>query len=767
MCILAYRANSSQEGTKPDDDILSSLFEEDTSLHPKPRQALEAATVSVNICYLSLHHSTLLRACVHGNNLVVIAKCREKIVLSLYHVSSHTELNGHQVPLFFSPPVSSHELTSYSTACSDRSSISSPVHVSLMLDYRPAITITRCPLPQSDIAETVHSVLSCPFLQQDLYEQLFGIEFSLARSTLVLIGCQNGYIIYFDTRGYCNSPPLSKQSEVASNVLYSLEQPVVGIHAVEIPEAPLARDDGMEVEQPHTTTPSCTAANALVFVGSRGKLVLCYQGRDKTGLANFTEFHVPGPIMSSLTVRGHSLCYSTPSGVYKICLKPECISKSEASEENSPLIIPHLQFRFPTQVSISPSPYLLSVQHCSEDLLRATVISITGRVSSFTVQPCKLAMEVSESSDGARKLKETMRAIQSTSEQTAAVERDLARLKSALVDLNEVMSLLQSQAESSETKPRPFSCMVQPATERVGVRGFRALVDLELQYSGVKRLGRGWSLIVHVQDTSTSQCRFYSIPLVGLSSNSSLHHRVVLDASIAKPLTFTVTSSLHYSTVHLQSSFTHPTHQGQVKHSAAKPNGVSIVLSTCSIDALDYIQPFQDLPLQLLQQTPQFSAQNTQQDKTYSLDLPLSSQAIKGPSSEPSDQKYREVLKHLLPQCVLESGALITTAKSAEIKVSSYNGCTVDLRVGEEGGEVKVNISTPAASHLVELVGCIQRRLREGSSGVGNEERSADFLSKKLTALKVCSMQLFVGLMFCFVSYVYSTVMYTHCVFLV
>lgn len=735
MCVLTYRAISSEEGTKQDDDILSSLFRDGPCPRPKPGLALDVATVSVNICYLSIHHSTLLCACVHGNSFMVIARSRDKIVLSLYHVSSHTELNGHQVPLFFSPPTSSHDLTPYSSVSRDPSPISSPV--SLVLDYRPAISVMCYPQGDTAPTETVHSVLSCPSIQQDFYRQLFGIEFSLARSNLVLIGCQNGYILYYDTRGYCNSPSLPKPSEVASNVLYSLEQPVVGIHSVGIPEAPSAKGDDMEVGQPLSTAPSHTAANALVFVGSLGKLVLCYQGRDKKGLANFTEFHVPGPIMSSLAVRDHSLCYSTPSGVYKICLKPECVSKSEESEDDSPLIIPHLQFRFPTQVSASPSPFLLSAQCCPEDLLRVTVISIAGRVSSFTVKPCKQAMEVSESSDCARDLKETMRAIQSTSEQTTAVEHDLARLRSALVDLNEVMSLLQLQAESSETKPRPFSCVVRPATEMVGVRFFRAQVDTELKYCGTKRLGRGWSLIVHVQDTSTSRCRFYSVPLVGLSSNSSLHHKVVLDASTIKPLMFSVTSSLHYSTIHLQSSFTHPSNQGQVKHSTAKPSGVSIVLSTRLIDALDFIQPFQDPPLQLLQQIPQLSAQNTLHDKTYSLDLPLPSQTIKDPSSETSDQKYREVLKHLLPQGIAESDALVTKAKSAEIRMSSYNGCSVDLRVSEEGGKKRVNVSTSAASHLVEIVGCIQRRLREGSS-VGDEERSAELLSKKLTALKVC-----------------------------
>ena len=676
-----------------------------------------------------------------SNNLLVVASQRRHRTLLIFNASSQVQISGQQVPLFANPAVASHDLSAYS-ATNIENGLQSPL-IEAVIQFRPQVTIF-CIASITDM-ESSSSTLQTQFLHNSFFQQLFGLDFSLARSSVALIGCQNGYILYFDTQNYCYSLSSSQPSELqkAGNVIYSLNQPVVGIHALDLPTFASIAEGNIEMEVTEATSSSpapYVAANSLIFVGSQGKLVLCHLGEnEERGLADFIEFQVPGPIISSIMQQGHSLSYSTPSGVYKICLRPECISKSkfEASEKHL-LFIPHMQFRFPTLVSSATMAFLLNSQYTFEGTLALTMIGIAGTVSNILVKACSYQQENDRIKDVTKELKEAMKSIQYTSQQTAAVEQDLARLNHSLAELNEVMSLLLLQTHPTSDSPPPFACKVHPTSELAGVEFFAACVDVELLYSCAKVLGKGWSLVVHVQDTNTSQCRFHSIPLENLSGNRSLRQRIKLHASATKPLSFAITSSIHYCTASLQASLQQTPYYGPVKHMATKSTGISIHLSTCVVDALDFIQPLQHPPTQVLQQMPHFATANTPEDTTFSLDLTLPFHSDKNKCSELSDHYYSHQLNYLLPPAVVESGAVITTVSSAEVRVGSYAGHSVDLKISQEEGKIKLTISTSTAHHLVELVGCIQRRIQQGERHTGDVDKSLDLLSKEHAVFKVC-----------------------------
>ena len=721
-------------------DILSSLFD-DTSAPPRQLKiALDAATYSFAICHLSSRHCTVVSALVKNNNLLVVASQRGHRTLLIFNASLQVKISGEQVPLFANAAIASHDLSAYSAA-SIQDGLQSPL-VAAVIPFRPPVTIV-CTASFTDLKSS-SSTLQIQFLHNSFFQQLFGLDFFLSHSSVALIGCQNGYILYFDTQNYCNSLSSSQRSELrhAGNIIYSLDQPVVGIHALDLPTFASIAEESIEIKMTEATSSSpvsFAAANSLIFVGSQGKLVLCHLGEnEERGLANFIEFQVPGPIISSTMQQGHFLSYSTPLGIYKICLRSECIYKSkfEASQKHL-LLIPHMQFRFPTLVSSSPLAFLLNSQYTVEGTLELTTINIAGTASIILIKACSHQQPNDRIKDGTKELKEAMKSIQFTSQQTVAVEQDLARLNHSLAELNEVMSLLLLQTHPASECPPPFVCKVHPTSELVGVGFFAACVDVELLYSNAKMLGKGWSLVVHVQDTNTLQCRFHSIPLENLSGHQSLKQRIKLDASVTKPLSFTITSSIHYCTASLQVSLQKTLYYGSVKHMVTKSTGLSIHLSTCVIDALDFIQPLQHPTMKVVQQMPNFAIASTPEDTTFSLDLTLPFYADKNKTSELSGQYYSQQLSYFLPPAIVESGVVIITASSAEVRVGSYVGHSVDLKVKQEERKIKLTVSTSTAHHLAELVGCIQRRIKQGKRYTGDVDKSMELLSKEHAIFKV------------------------------
>ena len=198
------------------------------------------------------------------------------------------------------------------------------------------------------------------------FRQLFGVEFFLARSSAILMAGQSGNVLFFDARGYCD-PSVSSEARGLSNTICCLDQPVVGIHALCLP--PHLEPQYMEVDQPCSSSPTSTVANGLLFVGSRGKLMVCSQAEEEKGGPEFTEFHVSGPILSSHTVQNRCIIYSTTRGIYRICLKPECMSKSLKADPSPSANIPDIQFRFPIQVCYSSSSFIVNVCQSEEGAL--------------------------------------------------------------------------------------------------------------------------------------------------------------------------------------------------------------------------------------------------------------------------------------------------------------------------------------------------------------------------------------------------------------
>ena len=409
LCIFSASAqNEKVTAEKSGADILSSLFGEEFNddepiSFSKPPTAVEACDHSTLVYYFptSTQQQTLQCAYIHIDKLLIIARKDEHTVLNVYHASSNFTFGEHQLPKFPNSPFLQQEISSQCTL--------SGKGLKASIDYSPVLSLLCC---QSSWNRMTAASSSAPSLlltaiTDVFFHQLFGVEISLAQSTVALIGSQDGSVVYVDIRGYCTPPPAvgsaSDHQCVLSNTLCCLNQPVITFHALVLPTSTAAESEG---------TASSTTANSLLIVGRFGKLVLFTEADTKKEAPIFSEISIPGPILSSLSVKDHSIVFSRLRGIYRVCLEPECILKSltsNADPPTNPVMIPHTQLRTPVHICpVYPSFILASSLQTASGVCTIKAISIEGRLLSINVRGCQNAGQAPESKLVGKDLKSFM-----------------------------------------------------------------------------------------------------------------------------------------------------------------------------------------------------------------------------------------------------------------------------------------------------------------------------------------------------------------------
>ena len=141
-------------------------------------------------------------------------------------------------------------------------------------------------------------------------------------------------------------------------------------------------------------------------------------------------------------------------------------------------------------------------------------------------------MEPVEGVEAGRDMKQSLKAIQCTSEQTITAQGQLKEVNSALVDINKAMALPRMQLQLSG---QPFSCTIHPIIERVGVEYFNACLKVTLHYCGVGTLNKGWILLLNTRCISTTRSKSTAIVLECLTTNGCIEHRIKLEPVSNEP----------------------------------------------------------------------------------------------------------------------------------------------------------------------------------------------------------------------------------------
>lgn len=468
----------------------------------------------------------------------------------------------------------------------------------------------------------------CSSITPEFFLSLFGPEFDLCKAPILLIGSQNGNI-YF-TNFKCS---VSKEKEGSIlGPLYSLEQPVVGIHLASFPQKKLTNDNdplaiAWDVEEESEERTDNEVPNAIIFVGQRGKISICHSNSLHSGesksFPSLVEFQVPAPLTSSILVPKSCLLFTTLQGLYRICLRQEC---AKCFEEKLPNLasapcsirIPHVSFKFPEKiVDTSCVGYILKTRtsdsYCCtsesrDDPLLCSYVSVDGSLANLQVEIHK-ATSISVGQNAAivgQEIKQCLQSIQVVGEKISKAKKKITLLNTILTDFKTVLDLLCAFGGACTRNCEifrssiPFACSFASTHEDVGVKIKKFFMDVRLTYnipetetgqSHYDELGTGWSFLITSSSNASrsgSSSSSKSVSLMGMVPGDSICVRVEIESETTegRPLVGSIHCFMHYTPHYLCESVLKDTLAFDWK----KFKGVSLFLCNKTFTILDFYQ---------------------------------------------------------------------------------------------------------------------------------------------------------------------------------
>ena len=752
------------------DDIFTALLEPAES---GPSRNAESADIAISgdcisLCISKLDSSTWVPVCaaVFEDKLVVCKKSKQSgaIHATLFLSSEQANFHQHSIPKFHGPPIVECILSAPASLPPPSLMPTSSSPCASHLQYRPVLKLV---LPLSKLeCEGL-----CECIEPELFLQLFGADCHIPTAAVLLVGGPNGHIFYCNlrsvTKNVMNDDNFSKERTVdmvTPNLfkpLYSLDQPVVSVHAARFPKRREQIDPSLFVDDLFST--SSVMFNSLLFLGQRGKVAICYAegsiGTTKSQkFAQFIEYNVPGPILSSGLVPAQCLVYNSLRNLHHIDLREEYFKEAEENSpqlqlRRGPLLIPEASFKFPKRISIPIPPSVLvdcelisaysdpdsmELETTTAGDIGITLVSFKGDLHSLKV---KVGGKESVSRDPeiiAREIKQCLNSMQATSDEISATSDAVSKVNASLVELNYVLRLLciikchlegtPCLIDNEEVCPLEFA--VSAGFKELGVLEREMCIDVRLSYQGKKALGSGWSLLIQVSHESfdhlnsafsfdhgekvgiplttptTITTISRSIPLEGLANNGTLEERIPVSFSQEGPLLcFSVSCYLRYGPSNLTTVL------DKDDNSVSSGHTVSILLCNRLLDALDFTRPFMEVPRKLHQpltlaiaclnpKNHPLSSVNNSQTPAHSIELPVQYELLGSPRQQQNCDEagvYRKLSSLLLPHI---TGVEENFQNGREIKLTSYNGSSISLQLVKESESRE----DPGTSHELYLV---------------------------------------------------------------
>ena len=724
------------------DDIFMSLLQP-TEDGPSRSDESADSTISgdcISVCiskYVASKWAALCAA-VFEDKLVVCKKSKltGEIYVTLFVVSEQTNFHQVMIPKFHAPPVAEFVLAKQAES-SPSSLTPSPC-----LHYRPLLKVI---LPSAFNPSALGGLCEC--IEEELFHQLCGSDCPLSEAAVLLVCGPNGHILACnlrrirETKTSQSSEGVSDQRELFKP-LYSLDQPVVSIHAVPFPKRREQLDPLLFCGDDNSSVVGGDAPNCLIFLGQRGKVALCYADIGTVGqatsqkLAKFIEYTVPALILSSRLIPGQCLVYNSLRSLHRICLRQSCFKEIEerAPElqlRREPLLIPEASFKFPERVAVSiPLSVLVDCelvttddameQETTPEEVGLTLAALKGDLYALKFKVCGAKNVSRDPDEVAKEIKKCLGSIQTTSEQVSSVSSTISKVNASLAELNQVLTLLCTVKGQREGTPCisgadecPVECTVSGGFTELGVLEREMCINVRFSYHGRKALGSGWSLLIQISpsDHNSHQDHLHSmlycgsgkgggvaeggsvdtpttlsrcVPLEGLLTDGTLEERIPVSPTCGRTLGFFISCYLHYDASHLFSTL-----HGLDKDRPSCDHTVSVLLTSRLVDALDFMQPLMEVPRKLhqpirlatscLDSKNTLSSRNTQQALLHSLQLPIRSDLFTPQQLGAGQaQVYRQLSNLLLPHIEEVEEEL---QNGTEIRLTAYDGSSVTFRL--------------------------------------------------------------------------------------
>lgn len=409
--------------------------------------------------------------------------------------------------------------------------------------------------------------------------------------------------------------------------LYSLEQPVVGIHYACFPQKKLPTDNDpmailWDVEEEREQRTENSTPNAIIFVGQRGKISIWHSnpGESKS-FPSIVEFQVPTPLMSSILVPKSCLLFSTLHGLYRICLRQECakcVEEKFPSLTSAPISIriPHVSFKFPEKiVDTSCMSYILKTRtsdsyYCTtesqDDPLQCSYTSMDGNIVTLQFGTHNDRQTTSSAAVVGQEIKQCLQSIQIVGDKINQTKKKIVLLKTVLTDLKGVLDMLCAVGGACTgnnvlQSSVPFACSFLSVHEDVGVRVKKLYVDVRLTYTRPQTetrqlhdaLGTGWSFFITSSSNSSgsgSSSSSRSVSMAGMIPGDSVCLRVEVEepgSLEGRPLIGSILAFIHYTPHYLCDLVFENTSTFVCKTF----KGISLFFYSKTFTILDFLQP--------------------------------------------------------------------------------------------------------------------------------------------------------------------------------
>lgn len=760
LVTVIYRVREQSEGDRR--APLSSLSSTLKPPRPSRKTAISAEIVSACIAICPTSEWVLISAVVLDDNMCICQRSRStggeiSYVLLRSHLRNVRVPSAGRgtitVPSFVGAAVEVQ--SSIASTEGDRSAVQG------IVDCRPVFTLVR---------SEKHPPTCCgSIITSELFLSLFGPDFQLSGAPVLMVGCQNGNIYFLNFAG-CKAHQNSEREFMCP--VYSLSQPVVAIHTAYFPRRRSPETDvlfTLQETSPVEDGAESKTHNAVIFVGQAGKIAICYV--DGRPFPSFLEFNVPAPVVSSVLVPGECLLYSTLQGLYRICLRQECV---DMIEEKIPTVadrgvqsirIPEVSFKFPEMVmDVHYRTYLLQSDVGSGRVdtppasepgrggFRCLCVSLDGVLSTVLPTPCASTGEVRSektSTEVGQDMKQCLLSVQSQSEEIDRVMEKIRSLNLILTKLKGILDMLlairapptphSARARGSRGSTSPFACSFKPTREKVGATAERLCVVVEMTYGKHKHsaevLSDGWSLLVTSQTGKHSTSR--SVSLAGLVVGDTV--AVTMDVNVHGGVAVLedraiVECFLHYSPWHLCGCLTCDTSTKK----ADSFRGVSLFLVRRDFDILDFLHPHKDTSRETVSSCREKAVNRILSESAetaesapapsrplppallYSISLPISSHAairtIQTNTSSLSAEKLRKMNPGEVAAALLNALVAVTNGKSPRARNTGTRGCNSEILMGFAGEGIGLKLSDACGED--EVGGSLRLEIRASSRSI-------------------------------------------------
>ncbi len=649
----------------------------------------------ISVTIVKNHNSNVsfLRAHIINNFLLVCqqSKLTGDYSLAIYRSTRKTKLGAYEVPLFLDPFVATYHL--FTGTCS-------LFPLDDILPYQPAVLCVG--VSDSGIKNCCDIVL-----EPDIFSKLFGSELALSGSPVLILGCQNGQVVYWSEFSQANiTQNLSSSQQLP--ILYALGQPVQSIHAVRLPEKEYNQLTNISKQY-------YSAPNSLLLVGHLGKIVVCTTGAPQQRLPSFLDFNIPGPITSATLIQNNCFLFTTSFAVHRICLKEDCIKNCSVISDPKQVTVPELRFRLPSTVAKCASGTLLlsninTSSISSEREVKIAFISLSGAVTKLKVPDCNcennlIDVKNKDENELAVDLKECLQSLEVINDRLDELRKKEDQQNVHLAELSRELSILSNIAHTRYGPNSHFHVSYSPSYQNIGVIYHKPCIDVCFTHVGSAPVSQGWSLLVQSCRMSTklgSKCTTFSrlIPLTSLQPGNKVCTQIILENF--KILRYKICCYLHYDTSYLL-------------HKAALPTTATILHSQESFDLIDFLLPLKFKPQQVPWRILSATTQQTDDEDEFPhyKEIVISMDTVTKVIAGQENEKNLSIvfLGAFLAKKELVEIILDTEPNTSEITLNSYDGSKVCLLTSIEEDTLVFSVYSTSDITLHEAVDCIQSRI--------------------------------------------------------